>query len=272
MQPCAVILDAISVPDMSSAQLIALAAANGYDGVSLWVHAPVDTLPIPILRAGTAELRDVRKALDDAGLVANGVEVLDLSSALSGDAIRTVLDATVELGAKAITAVCFAPLTKAQLLDRLVPIAQDAAERGLHVTLEFMSRAIAGAINSLPDALDLAEATGMANVGLTMDMLHLTRTGATIEQIRAVPAERIFYVQLCDGPAEMPPQDQMSEAGWGRMYPGEGEFHLREMLAALPDGKPVGLEIPRACLASADIARDAMAAARGFLQPKVERT
>ena len=72
MQASAIILDSISVPDLSTAELIALAETNGYDGVSLWVHAPVDTLPIPVLRAGTAELRDTRKALDDAGLLANG--------------------------------------------------------------------------------------------------------------------------------------------------------------------------------------------------------
>lgn len=53
MQPSAVILDSISVPDLSTVQLIALAATNGYGGGSLWVHAPVDTLPLPILRAGT---------------------------------------------------------------------------------------------------------------------------------------------------------------------------------------------------------------------------
>lgn len=125
--------------------------------------------------------------------------MLNLSADLSRSAVCQVLDATAELGAKAITAVCFAPLSQAQLADRLTPIAEDAAARRISVTLEFMTAAIVGSINSLHEALDLAEAIGMANVGLTIDMLHLTRTGATIAQIRAVPAERIFYVQLCDG-------------------------------------------------------------------------
>lgn len=267
MKPSTIILDAITVPDVSTLELIRLASVNGYGGVSLWVHAPVDTLPIPIMRAGSKEIHEARSALDDAGLIANGVEVFDISGSASRDDVRHALEAAAELGAKTATAVCFLPLEAGELAERLAAMAEDAAANDQWISIEFMAPALAGELNSLPRAVEIMELTGMPNVGITMDMLHLTRTGATLDQIEAVPAERIRYVQLCDGPATMAPADQLAEAGFGRQYPGEGDFAIREMLAALPDGKPVGLEIPRSGLDPEDIARDAMRAARDFLDP-----
>ncbi len=266
MRPSGIMLDYITTPDLAPVEVVTLAAANGYDGISLWVNAPVDTLPIPCMRAGSPELREVRKALEDCGLIVSGVECFDLGSSTARDDNRRALDAAGELGALTATAVCFAPLSTQELTDRLGILAEDASANNLSMTIEFMAPAIAGELNSLSRALQIIALTARDNIGVTMDMLHLTRTGASIAEIAAVPPERIGYIQLCDGPAQMPVEDQLAEAGWGRLYPGEGNFRLHEMLAVLPGGKPVGIEIPREDRKSADIARDAMAMARTFLE------
>ena len=67
----------------------------------------------------------------------------------------------------------------------------------------------------------------------------------------------------------------MAEASEERVLPGEGEFPLRDILAALPAGVTVGVEVPSlrrhlAGVAPADWARiavDAMKAAMGPWKP-----
>ena len=53
------------------------------------------------------------------------------------------------------------------------------------------------------------------------------------------------YVQPCDARATRPSDaDIPLEARSGRLYPGDGELPLRELLAALPAGIPLSLEAP----------------------------
>jgi hypothetical protein len=42
----------------------------------------------------------------------------------------------------------------------------------------------------------------------------------------------------------MPADQQLHEALSERMLPGDGEFPLREFVRALPQGVPIGLEVP----------------------------
>ena len=53
-------------------------------------------------------------------------------------------------------------------------------------------------------------------------------------------------LQLCDGPAERPAGREalVVESRSEREVPGEGEFRLAEVVAALPDGLPVSEETP----------------------------
>jgi sugar phosphate isomerase/epimerase len=54
------------------------------------------------------------------------------------------------------------------------------------------------------------------------------------------------YVQLCDARAEIPPlQDMLQEARHDRLYPGEGELWLDDILDAMPLGIPISIEVPR---------------------------
>jgi sugar phosphate isomerase/epimerase len=74
--------------------------------------------------------------------------------------------------------------------------------------------------------------------------MHVARFGASAEDLRSVPAERIGYIQLSDTTMQRRMEHYAEEAMYERMTPGEGELPLLDMLAALPQDRVVGLEIP----------------------------
>ena len=64
--------------------------------------------------------------------------------------------------------------------------------------------------------------------------------------------EWLHYVQLCDGPFQPILPDStvaLTEARTGRLFPGDGELPLAELLGALPAGASLAVEAPVADLA-----------------------
>jgi sugar phosphate isomerase/epimerase len=117
-----------------------------------------------------------------------------------------------------------------------------AADHGLLVHLEWLAWS---RIPDLATALAIVTLADRANGGLNIDTWHCARTGTTAADLLAVPAERVFAIQLDDGPAE--PEDNLIEATLhGRLLPGEGEFDLLGYLAAIDTigaDAPVGVEV-----------------------------
>ena len=77
--------------------------------------------------------------------------------------------------------------------------------------------------------------------------------GASADDLRAIPAERIGYIQLSDTTMHKRMEHYAEEAMFERMVPGEGELPLLDMLTALPEDLVVGLEIPMRSRAEAGI-------------------
>ena len=90
-------------------------------------------------------------------------------------------------------------------------------------------------------------------ISLLIDTMHVTRFGASAEDLRSTPAERIGYIQLSDTTMQRRMEHYAEEAMYERMTPGEGELPLLDMLAALPQDRVVGLEIPMRASAEAGV-------------------
>lgn len=80
----------------------------------------------------------------------------------------------------------------------------------------------------------MVQRAGRTNGGLVLDSWHFFRSGSTLAQLQQVPGERIYAVQLSDGPA-IPASDLAEESSTGRLLPGEGDFDLPELMATLRD-------------------------------------
>ena len=63
--------------------------------------------------------------------------------------------------------------------------------------------------------------------------MHVARFGASADDLRSLPAERIGYIQLSDTTLQPRMQHYAEEAMYERLAPGEGELPLVDMLAAL---------------------------------------
>jgi sugar phosphate isomerase/epimerase len=117
-----------------------------------------------------------------------------------------------------------------------------AADHGLLVHLEWLAWS---RIPDLATAWDVVRLADRDNGGLNVDTWHCARTGTTVEDLRAVPGERVLAVQLDDGPVEA--EDDLVEATLHRrLLPGEGDFDLAGYLGALRDVgavAPVGVEV-----------------------------
>jgi sugar phosphate isomerase/epimerase len=117
-----------------------------------------------------------------------------------------------------------------------------AADHGLLVHLEWLAWS---RIPDLATAWDVVRLADRANGGLNVDTWHCARTGTTVEDLRALPGERVLAVQLDDGPARA--EDDLVEATLHRrLLPGEGDFDLSGYLGALRDAgaaAPTGVEV-----------------------------
>jgi sugar phosphate isomerase/epimerase len=200
--------------------------------------------------------RGVRISLAEGFVVVPGVNLTDdLAS----------LDVMGELGAGRANVVTLDP-DLGRSFDQFAAFAAAAAERGLQTTLEF-ARSLA--LSDLPTAVAAVGHVGRADFRLLIDTMHLVRSGSTAADLAALDPSLFGYVQLCDSTLAQRNAVYRDDSS-DRLPPGEGELPLVEIMAALPAGLPVGVEVPMRSRAAAGVhapacARLAVEGGRGVL-------
>ena len=114
-----------------------------------------------------------------------------------------------------------------------------AAEHGLCAAIEFLPE-----MTNIPDALtamEIVTRAGRANGGICLDAWHHFRGANDDDMLRRIPAERIFTVQIDDGPQRRIDPDYYTDCTRYRDVPGEGEFDLVGFLTLLAG---MGVRIP----------------------------
>jgi sugar phosphate isomerase/epimerase len=104
-----------------------------------------------------------------------------------------------------------------------------AADRGLRCRLEFVPWT---GVGDLATAWDVVRLAGRGNGGLLIDNWHLERSGGTFDDLRIVPPEHLFGVQLSDAPAE-PADDGLATESMARLLPGEGDLDVVGFVRAI---------------------------------------
>jgi len=253
----------LTINDACGPALIEAAADGGFDAVGLRVISPAGVVQHPPIAGNEALLREVERSLAATGLAVLDVNSFWITPATTLDHFKPVIEAAVRLRAPHILVV----IDDRDLIRSRAAFADCAAAAqvaGIRIALEFQPY---GAVPSLAAALDVA--TGLGNVGIVLDTLHVCRSGATPAEIAALPAGMLAFVQLCDAPLTAPPFDQLRVESRGRrLLPGEGELPLFALMDALPDGITLDIETPNLAvqhLPHAEQARRACDAARRFL-------
>lgn len=247
-------LDCLTLTVTPPPEVIRSAAAAGYDLVSLWAQPPAAYDAALMTRAHEAECRRV---MADTGVGVVSLEVFNLVSSSVNQSYRPALELGARLGARAALAIHYHGAEPDAAADVLADFAATAAEYGLGVNLEPVAM---GQTRTLAQARDLIRASG-ADVGILFDTWHLIRSGCGVEQIREIEPGLIRYVQVNDGLATIPEDAMIAESLEERLYPGEGEFPLVELLRACPRDVPWAIETPSLRRARVGITEEAQARA-----------
>ncbi|MFL4475726.1 sugar phosphate isomerase/epimerase family protein [Paeniglutamicibacter sp. MACA_103] len=228
----------LSLVSTAPPQLVRIAAMAGFDFIGARVRQVTAAERAYDLQPGSAMLADTLRAVAETGVGIKDIEFLLLDGSDQREAWLRMMEAGAALGASTLTVA--ASLTDHGLLaDILGRMASDGRDHGIVPTLEVISYQ---SVDSLPLAAQLATEAGAKIVA---DTLHLSRVGTTDGQLRE-HAALIPMLQLCDGPATAPADRDalVLESRSERAVPGEGEFRLAEMVAALPEGTPLSVETP----------------------------
>lgn len=239
-------LAALTILDAGPAGQIRAAHAGGFKAVGLRLNP---LLPSDPAVAGTPLEAEVVALMRETGMELLEIGVFPIKPDMDVAALRPVLRLSSELGARFI--VC--PVEDAdekRSLETFRALCRLAGEYGLVALIEFNPYS---ACRSLAAAREMALAAQCDNAALVIDLLHLSRSGGGVADLRAVEPELLRLVHYCDA-APMPQgerslEDLRAESRTARRLPGEGVLPLQELLAAFPPGTPISVEAPSQSLA-----------------------
>lgn len=221
------------MPEATPLQLVEAAARAGFDYGGMWIEADDWT---------DATTRSVRRALADAQLALNDVEVVWIKPGPFDPAHERIVRIGAELGARNVLVVSSDP-DRGATRDKLGRLMEIGSECGIGINLEF---GLFTEVKTINAASALLQEVDCAVAGLLIDTLHWHRSGGTLEEIAALPRRWLRYAQLCDAPAAGPdPRDGdaiLAEAIDGRCGLGDGGLPNAALVALLPIGTPLAIE------------------------------
>jgi sugar phosphate isomerase/epimerase len=245
-------LDHLTAVDAGPIELVTAAAEAGCAGICLFMEpmAVLPQMPAFDLYGDAAARRALRAHMEASGVALDLAYPFTLAGRTDVADLEPALACAAELGAGLVNALIY-DRDAGRRLDKLGSFGDLAAKHGLAVALEFFP---VSQVRSLAQALELVTAVGQAGrVGVNADLLHLMRSGGSVAELAAAPAEMILYGQIADGPTECVDHTPDEEASSARLLVGEGVFDVAGFVQALPAGGPISIEIPRnAAIASED--------------------
>jgi len=258
----------LTVLQLSPPDLIRLAARTGYQAVGLRLIAVTDTSPgYPLMDDATA-MRETKAAMNDTGVRVLDIEFVRLTPDTDVMKFERFVAAGAELGAKHAMAAPYDP-DLARLAERLGAFHDLCGRYGLSAVLEFYPWTV---VPNLESAVRIVEAARRPDLGILVDTLHFDRSGSKVEQLDALPASRLPYIQVSDAPVQPSyTTEELLHAGRAeRLPPGEGGIDIVGILRHMPRGIPVALEIPMTAMTAAQgteaVARRVRQAAERLLE------
>jgi sugar phosphate isomerase/epimerase len=235
--------------DVPPPEFVNLASSARFVAVSLMLELPhaarssvawMDDADRCPMHGNTPLRRETKRVLDGTGVMVVDASTCRIESDTDVEGFRPMIESAAYLGARQVNVNGNDP-ERSRLTDRFAELAAIAAEYALPVGIEFQ---MISEVKTLSDALELIARSGVSNAAVTVDALHLARSGGSPADIARLEPSRISYAQLCDGPADADTDRYQWEAGVERMLPGSGELPLRSLVQALPVDVVLGAEVP----------------------------
>lgn len=228
----------MTIFDVAPAEVVAIAEEFAIPRVSFWT-----TELMRGARPVTAEnVGEVRARLRDSPVVVDTVETFLLGPAPAK--LEASIALAAELGATAIVAVNLAA-EEDRAAGLLAGLCEMAQRYDLLVSLEPI---YVGATRTPSEGLRILEKSGASNARLTLDLLHVHRSGTLLAELARIDPGVISSAQICDGPASADGVDPTEEGAYSRMIPGTGDFGALGFLRAIPPTVSLGMEVPMRAL------------------------
>jgi len=241
------------------------AAAAGFAGIGLYAQA------YERMRDAGRSAADIASAVADHGLVLAEVETVKgwwAPEGPSADECGTIEQLAYELadaaGVRYLQAIGPYEGSVDQAIAGFAGLCDRAAEHGLKVGIEWLPYTN---IATAADAQRIVEAADRPNGGYCADIWHHVRGANDIEMVRQLPADKIFAVQMNDGPARPSIDDYKADCLASRLPPGDGTFDsvgFVQTLIELGVDAPISLEVCSTELWAAPVDDAAKLAADGM--------
>jgi sugar phosphate isomerase/epimerase len=223
---------------------VAAAATAGFAGIGLFA------LEYERLRdEERRSAKDIGRQLDDHGLALAEVETVHgwASTGAAADECRRRESLAYELadaiGCRYLQAIGPYEGSRAEAAEGFGGLCDRAATHGLLVGLEWLPYTN---VATAADARDIVEAAARPNGGYCVDIWHHKRGADDESLVRALPAERVFAVQMDDGTRQPALDDYKQDCLANRVPPGEGEFDCVGFVGLLTEigvRSPISLEV-----------------------------
>lgn len=209
---------------------IRIAGEAGYDGIELWAVE----LYQHVGRGG--EISEVERALADHGLavpcfiaVRNWGESSGWEYQLAMDEARRRFELAARLGAPLM--VCTPPLQRPGiegLARGYADLLRIGRETGVRAVLEYIS--FFASLTNIPDTVAVLDECGDPDGCTILDAFHNWNERTTLDDIRALPVERIAHYHINDAAPGIPSGSQKDP---DRVMPGDGVIDLKTELGVL---------------------------------------
>ncbi|MFD9701445.1 bifunctional sugar phosphate isomerase/epimerase/4-hydroxyphenylpyruvate dioxygenase family protein [Lentzea sp. NPDC059081] len=242
------------------------AAEAGFDGVELFEND---------LLASPRSPSEVRRRCTDLGLTVDLYQPFRDFEAVPPDVLAANLrraehkfDVMAGLGADTVL-VCSSVSPDAiddddLAAEQLHLLATRAGERGLRIAYEAL--AWGRYVHGYEHAWRIVRRAAHPALGVCLDSFHILSTGDDPRAIRAIPGDKIFFLQLADAPTL--PMDVLPWSRHHRLFPGQGDFDLttftRDVLGTGYEG-PLSLEVFNDVFRQSDPHRTAVDAMRSLV-------
>jgi sugar phosphate isomerase/epimerase len=231
----------LTLLDATPLELIDAALAGGFDFVGLRIQPPMPSDTIVPVVGDELLLRKIEGRLDETGIRILDVEAFWLSPWTRVHELVRACETAARLSARYLLVVGNDP-DESRLTANFVELCETARPFGLKAMLEFIPFCHT---RTLDAAVRVIAAAAQPNAGVLVDALHVMRSGGSPEELRRIDPGLLDYWQICDAPAAPPADtDLRTEARTRRLYPGDGELPIGDMLDILPPGISISVEAP----------------------------
>tara|TARA_Y100000996_G_scaffold203050_1_gene159154 strand:- start:13196 stop:14050 length:855 start_codon:yes stop_codon:yes gene_type:complete len=232
-------------PEDSMAARVYAAEATGYDAIGIHLGGWAS------MKGHPDEVEKFDQALEETGIPLANIETLRGWASPNGPDSKClqmeqeVWDIAEKYESRYVQVIGNYTGTVEEAAEGFASLCDRAADHGLLVGLEAVPEMTN--IETLGLAYEIVERANKDNGGLCFDSWHLTRSTNNVNDLEAIPGEKILSTQWNDGPLKKVFDDYYTDTLSTRLPPGQGEFSLREMIVAfrsIGSPAPVGIEVP----------------------------